>query len=201
MKKIILSVFIILSALYSIAQISITEGKIVYDIFITTNKDEQQGQLIITLKNNMMKREMIMKNGYSNIILFDVNTGKSTVYSMLNGNKLSKVLSKADVLAQNQKFLSAKYNETKIQKTIANKPCAEVKITYTDGSQNTVFYNVDYRVAMKEFYSMFPDLQGMPMQYQVATSGNTILLVAKSIEAKPVDNIEMEAPMGYKTMK
>jgi hypothetical protein len=201
MKNILLSISIVFAFVNTFAQITITEGKIVYDIFITNNLEEQQGELIITFKNNFMKREMKMKNGYANIILFDASTGKSVLYNELNGNKLSKILTKNDVIAQNQKFANAIYTNKSEIKTIANNNCNLVNITYQDGTNNLVYYNENFKIAMKEFYSMFPELKGVPFQYQVGTKGNTIILIAKSIESKPIDNIEIEAPKGYKAIK
>jgi hypothetical protein len=48
---------------------------------------------------------------------------------------------------------------------------------------------------------MFAELKGLPMQYEVATSGSKILLVAKSVEQIPIDAKDLEAPKGYKVVK
>jgi hypothetical protein len=183
------------------AQTIINEGKIIYDVYITNNLDEQKGQLIITIKNNKLKREMKMNNGYTNTILFDASTGQSNVYNDMNGNKFAKVVSKADVLLQNQKFAKATYIADAATKMIINKTCNAVNIAYADGNKNTVYYATDYRVGIPEFYSMFPELKGIPMQYEVVTNSNKIVLVAKSVEQIPIDALEIASPTGYKLLK
>ena len=183
------------------AQNIINEGRIEYDVFITSDLDQQKGKLIITIKNNMMKREMKMNNGYTNTILFNAITGQSNVYNDINSNKFSKNISKADVIIQNQKFVNAIYIEGKDAKLINEFKCKSVNITYADGNKNTVFYSEDYRVGIREFYSMFPDLKGIPLQYEVVTNSNKIILIAKSVQQTPIDAIEMEAPVGYKLLK
>jgi hypothetical protein len=201
MKRFLLLSFILVISQICKAQIMINEGKIIYDVFITTNLIEQKGQLIITLKNNWMKREMKMNNGFTNTILFDAQSGESTVYNDNNGNKFSKKISKEDVKMQNIKFANAKYISNNESKMIDNKKCKSVDITYTDGSKNVVFFDENYRVGITEFYSMFSELKGLPMQYEVTTNTNKILLVANSVLQTPIDAVEIDAPTGYKMLK
>jgi hypothetical protein len=201
MKRFLLLSFILVISQICKAQIMINEGKIIYDVFITTNLIEQKGQLIITLKNNWMKREMKMNNGFTNTILFDAQSGESTVYNDNNGNKFSKKISKEDVKIQNIKFANAKYISNNESKMIDNKKCKSVDITYTDGSKNVVFFDENYRVGITEFYSMFSELKGLPMQYEVTTNTNKILLVANSVLQTPIDAVEIDAPTGYKMLK
>jgi hypothetical protein len=132
--------------------------------------------------------------------MFDATTGLSKMYNEVNGNKLVKNMSKDEVLSQNAKFENAKYDYKTAAKQIANKDCKQVNITYTDGTSNIVFITEDYKVSLKEFYTMFAELKGLPMQYEVATSGNKILLVAKSVEQIPIDAKDLEAPKGYKVV-
>lgn len=201
MKKWIAAIAYLLWVQNIYAQVLINEGRITYDMYIGNDAENPKGQLIITIKNNIMKREMLMNNGFTNMIMFDATTGLSKMYNEVNGNKLVKNMSKDEVLSQNAKFENAKYDYKTAAKQIANKDCKQVNITYTDGTSNIVFITEDYKVSLKEFYTMFAELKGFPMQYEVATSGSKILLVAKSVEQIPIDAKDLEAPKGYKVVK
>ncbi len=199
MKRILLFAIFTCFTYPIFAQQNIAEGKIVYDIFFTEKNDlQQKGQLVITLKNNILKREMKVDGLIINTIIYDGNTGESKVYSDVSGNKLMKAMTKLDLQLQNKRFENASYKYSSETKNIISTAATKVNITYQDGTNNTVYYSENFKVSMPEFYNMFSALKGFPMQYEVATKSNKIVLVVKSIEAVPISTEELEAPKGYK---
>ncbi len=183
------------------AQIKLDEGKIIYDVFITSNQSTAQGQLIITLKNGIMKRETKMNTGFANTIIYNSKTQESWTYNSMNGTNVAKKTTKEELQTQNQKFVQATYTPATETKTIANYNCTPITITYKDGTSNTVYYTKDVIPGVKEYNSMFPEINGLPLQYEVSTNGkNKILLIANTISIAPIDVSEVEGPKDYKIL-
>jgi hypothetical protein len=201
MKKLVFLMVLFLP-IGMLAQTMINEGKIVYDIFIMNDLKEVKGQLIITVKNGILKREMTMTTGFNNIIIYNSTAAESWSYNNMNGNKFAKKMSKEELASQNVGFNNASYIPQAEEKTILEKACKKVEITYKNGTSNNVYYSADWKCGIKEFYTMFPEINGLPLQYEVATSGNNkMILIAKSVQIIPIDNAEVEAPKGYKIIQ
>jgi hypothetical protein len=202
MKNIITLVFALMAMLQNTnAQTNasttiINEGKITYDVYMNGNIKESQGKLIITIKNENLKREMIMNNGFYNLII--KATDGNYIYSDVNGNKFVKKITNQELVAQNLKFENASYNYGTSTKTIANQTCNEATVTYKDGSKNTVFVSNDMQTKSKDFMAMFSQLKGLPLQYEINTNSNKITLIATNIAVVPIDDGDFAAPKGYK---
>jgi hypothetical protein len=186
----------LLATLPSKAQSIFNEGKIVYNIYMPNKGTEVVGKLIVLVKQGQMKREMIMNNGYYNLIISNTD-GSSVTYSDFNGNKVAQKKSMADVQVQNKQFVNAEYTIVGQKKSIAGIDCQMVAIKYANGNSNNVYYTDAYKSSNPVFNAMFPDLKGIPLSYEVA--GNIkIVLEAVEFKAMPVDKAEFNEPKGYK---
>jgi hypothetical protein len=175
---------------------TLSEGKLTYDVYMNGNNSESQGKLIITIKNDKLKREMIMNNGFYNLIL-KANDG-NYIYSDVGGNKFVKKITNGELTAQNLKFENATYTYQANTKLIAKQNCNEATITYKDGSKNVVFVSNTMQTTNIDFMAMFSQLKGLPLQYEINTNNSKITLIATNIEIIPIDDADFIAPKGYK---
>jgi hypothetical protein len=175
---------------------TLSEGKLTYDVYMNGNNSESQGKLIITIKNDKLKREMIMNNGFYNLIL-KANDG-NYIYSDVGGNKFVKKITNGELTAQNLKFENATYTYQANTKLIAKQNCNEATITYKDGSKNVVFVSNTMQTTNIDFMAMFSQLKGLPLQYEINTNNSKITLIATNIEILPIDDADFIAPKGYK---
>jgi hypothetical protein len=178
-------------------QTVLSEGRVMYDVFLNNSGSEPQGTLLVTLKGGFMKRDLIMKNGYLNTIIYNSKLNKTSSYSELQGNKVSKNLGTAELKAANLKFENALYTANTETKKIAGYDATMVSVTYTDGSKNTVYYTTQVKPQIKEYNAMFNKIEGLPLQYEVVSGNNKIIMIAKTIKMEPVNNSEFDPLEGY----
>lgn len=175
-----------------------SEGVIRYDVFLNKG-DKPEGIYVVTIKNGFIKRELAMQNGFNNVVLFNHKTGVSTSLNMDQDTKYALQLTPAEVKEKNKKFEGATFATGQEKKKIAGYSCLSSTVTYTQGDKAALYYSPDLLPPNDAFNTMFPGLQGIPLEYEMKSSETTTIhFVAKAVETRTVDLTVFNIPADYK---
>jgi hypothetical protein len=178
MKTSLLLITIFLSA-NIFAQKVITEGTLTYNITIETSKGEKQlsaalngAVLSLFVTNNKSRTEMISSLGMETTV-FDSKAGKGFVLKEYSGQKLMITTSAENWNQKNQVSNGLNFTVDNATTTIAGYTCKKATATSADGKNYTVYFDASTTIANKSYNSAFPQLQGLPVQYELQ-SGNLV---------------------------
>lgn len=187
-----------LIGMQTFAQKIFSEGIIKYDVFVNGNT-QAEGMYIVTVKNGFTKRELVMNSGYNNVIFYNNKTGQTTSLNIDQENKYALQMSAAEVQEKNKRFEQAKFTPSDVKKKLAGYNSTSSKVVYTNGEEATFIYTPELLPPNDAFNTMFPGLQGIPLEYEVKSSGNvTIKFVVSLIETKSIDLKTFDIPKDYK---
>ncbi len=189
------------------AQKSLSEVILTYNISIESTKGEKQvagalngATLSLYLTKDKSRSEMISTPG-TEANVFDNKMGKGFILKEYSGQKLMITIT-SDNWAQ-KNLINSKLNFD-IENTtvvIAGYNCKKATAVSADGKNYTVYFDPSYTIVNKSYNNAFPQLQGLPVQYELA-SGNLIfkyMLTKLSNEAVSVS--KFEAPKsGFRVM-
>lgn len=196
-----LVIFFLLTALIRhplSAQKIFSEGVVKYDVYVN-NVPEAGGLYIVTVKNNFTRRELAMNNGYNNILISNHKTGTTVSLNADQENKYALTMTAAEVQEKNKRFEKALFTPSGQKKKLAGYASSASTVRYGNGEEATFYYTGDLLPPNESFNTMFPGLQGIPLEYEVKSSGNTtIKFVATALETKSVDLKVFDIPKDYK---
>lgn len=199
MKKYIL-LFAIISIFNTIvcAQKEMTEGNIQYNIYVNNNQTPE-GTYIISVKGGNIKRMLSMNNGYNNVTVYNVKTGKTLSLNENNQQKYALEMNQEEVSEKNKKFINASFKNLNEKKVISGYNCISATVTYSNNDNVLIFYTNELLPPSQNFNAMFPGLQGIALEYEVKNNNNTTMkFVANKIDLSPVDSKIFNIPADYK---
>lgn len=180
------------------AQKTFSEGSIQYDVFLDGHT-VSDGTYIISVKGAMLKRELIMKNGYNNVTIYNQKTGKTLSMNIQDDQKFAVEISEAELKEKNKRFENAILTPNEHVRKIAGYHCEGMDIQYTNIPGNEIFYTKDLLPPNEAFNSMFPGLKGVALKYETKFSGNSVMtFVATLVEIKMIESSFFTIPSSYK---
>ncbi len=197
MRKTILIIASIFISLNSLAQEIFSEGIIYYNIYLDGNANES-GTFIVYVKQNNIKQVLNLKNGFSNIKIFNSKSQSTSSLNFINGAKYALVLSAMEVNEKNKEFSGAVFTKNTDSKKIAGYNCTSQKVEYKNGKKATFYSTSTILPSAESFNAMFPGLKEMPLEYEMNSGASSMKFVAQSIEIKSVDSEEFNIPKDYK---
>lgn len=201
MKKsiiIIASILMFFVSKMSFAQKIFSEGVIKYDVYIN-NESKPSGLYVISVKGGNIKRELAMNNGYNNVTIYTVKTGKTFSINMGDGNKYALEMTQEEVNEKNMKFSNAQFTNLNLNKKIAGYTCAGNKVKYANGEGADFYFTADLLPPSDNFISMFPGLKGLPLEYEVKSNNNmTMKFVATLVDNMVIDSKIFNIPADFK---
>jgi hypothetical protein len=182
----------------SYAQKIFSEGVIKYDVFLN-GSEKPDGLYSVTVKNNMSRRELVMNNGFNNILISNQKTGSTITFNVDAENKYALTMTASQVAEQNKRFEKAVFSFTNQTKTIAGYASSLATVRYLNGEEATFYFTADLLPPHESFNILFPGLQGVPLEYEVkSTTDKSIRFVATAFETKIVDVKVFDIPKDYK---
>ncbi|MEJ7610230.1 MAG: hypothetical protein WKF88_03515 [Ferruginibacter sp.] len=189
------------------AQKMFNEGTLTYNISIESTKGEKQVQgslngavLNVMLTRDRSRTEMVSTPGTETTV-FDDRSGKAFILKEYSGQKLMITMTDDNRAEKNKTNSSLKFTVDNTLTTIAGYSCKKATAVSADGKLYTVYFDPTVIPANKNYNSGFPQLPGLPVQYELQ-SGNLIFrhtltkYVAESIAAN-----KFEAPKtGFRVM-
>ena len=180
------------------AQKIFSEGVINYDIFVN-GSEKPDGLYSVTVKNNMSRRELLMNNGFNNILISNQKTGSTITLNVDAENKYALTMTASQVAEQNKRFEKAVFSFTNQKKTIAGYASSAATVRYLNGEEANFYFTADLLPPHESFNILFPGLQGVPLEYEVkSNTDKSIRFVATAFETKIVDVKVFDIPKDYK---
>ena len=189
--------FLLLTYLPSAAQKIFSEGVIRYDVYTDSNKTPA-GTYTITIKNNLSRRELAMKNGYTNILITDYKTGHSISMNADAIDKYALSLTSVEMEERNKPYRDAVITMDVGEKKIAGMEAHAAKIKYVNQDNVTFYFTDEFMPPHEGFNNLFPGLKGLPLDYEVHTSMSNLHFIAASLETKSIDAAMFDIPKNYK---
>ncbi len=183
------------------AQKLLNEAVLKYNISIETANDEKPvasslngAVLTIFLTKNKSRSEMMSVPGKETNV-FDEKSGKGFILKEYSGQKLMITVTKDN---WNQKTLLNRTlsftTEEGVTSIVAGYQCQKAVAKSPDGKIYTVYYTNQVTVANQTYNNSFPQLKGLPVQYELS-SGNLIFrYTLTEINPESIDESKFEAP-------
>ena len=199
MNKLTICLFLsLLVGFRACAQKIFSEGVINYDVFVN-GSEKPDGLYSVTVKNNMSRRELLMNNGFNNILISNQKTGSTITLNVDAENKYALTMTASQVAEQNKRFEKAVFSFTNQKKTIAGYASSAASVRYLNGEEANFYFTADLLPPHESFNILFPGLQGVPLEYEVKSNKDkSIRFVATAFETKIVDVKVFDIPKDYK---
>jgi GLPGLI family protein len=210
MKITLHSVCFFIAVVFSLnvfAQKTLSEGILTYSISIETANGEKKvanalngATLTLYLNKDKSRTEVVNTLG-TEATFFDTKMGKGYLLREYSAQKLMITVN-ADNWAQKNKV-----NNNLVFKTddetvsIGGYTCKKATATTADGKNYTVYFDPSVTLANKTYNNAFPQLQGLPVQYELQ-SGNLIFkytLTKNSADAVAINKFETPKT-GFRVM-
>lgn len=197
-RNFILLLLSLFSVFTSHAQKIFSEGAIKYDVFLK-GSTEPDGIYVISVKAGFIKQEWAMKNGFNNITIYNQKTGITLSLNTKDETRYALEITQEELKQKNKRFENAVFTPSSTTKKIAGYSTTSSKVTYKSGDEVDIFYTSDLIPQNETFNTMFPGLNGIPLEYVTISSGaNSMKFVASLVEIKVLDNSVFNIPADYK---
>lgn len=200
-------IIILLNTFVSIAQKTISEGTLVYNISIQTSGKEPTiadmldgATTTIYIKGGQSRSELVSGLG-SDITIYDSRNGSGVILKDYSGQKLMITLTQNDWDSKNNKYQDITYEITNETLEIAGYNCKKAIAKLKDGSAFVVYYTPELNIADKDYEYRFKTLQGLAMQYEWQSGNRKFKYTLSKINFDNVPASKFEIPKsGYRVM-
>ncbi len=209
MKKIIHTIFTLIFALFFanavFAQKQVTEGKIEYNISISSAKnnaalDKFNGAtLTLFVKPGLSRTEMQSSLG-SESTVYNNNLGKGFILKEYSGQKLMITMNKNNWVQKNQWNSNLNFSVDNNTVELNGYTCKKATATTADGKTFTVYFTPSVTIANSNYNNAF-NLPGLPVQYEIQSGNLTFKYSLVKVAEQRVDASLFEEPKsGYRVM-
>lgn len=189
------------------AQKLLSEGYLLYDVMVTSDKGTQQpgstlqGNTAIHYVKGNLSRSELKSNLGNSVIIHDSRNGGGVLLREFGTQKMLIRLDPADWTERNRKYQGIIFTPTGETKIIDGYDCIQAKATLLNGTSFMLYYTKDLIVENKEMDPMFSELPGVALEYD-AMQGNLIVrYTIKRISFDPVPIQKFDIPTsGYREL-
>jgi GLPGLI family protein len=134
-------------------------------------------------------------------VIFDASTGFGVILKEVSGQKLLIRLNPDNWKERNRPYDGMVFKTTSETKEIAGYKCQKATATTKSGSTITVFYTKELLTENKEYDPPFRNLEGLPLEYELASGNVKINYKVSKISLNPVPVSKFDVPKsGYREM-
>lgn len=174
-----------------------SEGVITYNVF-TDGSKKAIGKYIVYVKGNYIKRILKLNNGYENTTIYNGKEGSSATLKENQGVFYALMLTKQDVIDANKQFDGATYSFEKNKHNIAGYNAVRGTVNYKNGKTADIAITYDLRSEDYHLLTMFPNLNGIPLEYSMDNGNSSMRFVAEKVDIRNVGSEEFVIPKNYK---
>jgi len=208
MKKITrLALFALMAHQSTVAQKTLSEGTIVYDITVQTGSKEPQladmfdgARTTVYLKGSQSRTEMVSPLGTTTTIL-DAKNNTGVVLKEYGNQKLLIKITGQDLADINKKYAGIVFTMQNETKTIAGYECQKAVAKLSDGSTFIVYFTKELVTENKDYDYQFKTLPGLPLEYESSMGNLKVKYTAFKIAFDPVPLQKFVVPVsGYRQL-
>ena len=174
-----------------------SEGVITYNVY-TDGSKKVIGKYIVYVKGNYIKRVLKLNNGYENNTIYNGKEGTSATLKESQGVRYALMLTKEEVEGANKKFAGATYTFQKKKEKIAGYNAVRGTVSYKNGRTAKIAITYDLRAEDYHLLTMFPSLNGIPLEYSMDSGSSSMRFVADKVDIRNVGSEEFVIPKNYK---
>lgn len=191
-----------LPAYSAMAQKPFTEGTIHYKVRLETGASKVSGDYVFTVKNGQIRKDIILTNGYQDVLIIDCNRNLAYSLQTINGRKYAIQLTIAELTARQQKYVGFTMKQDKnTGRIIAGLTANKGEVIYPDGNHFQIYYSNEWYPEKGLTYERFPDAHFLPLSYAFVSDNNiTMYMEADTITISPVENSLFRIPREYKVI-
>jgi GLPGLI family protein len=199
--------FSLICSVGAMAQRSLSEGIIFYDITVQTGNSEPQmadvfdgAKATLFLRGSLSRSELTSALG-STVTIFDHRAGNGVVLRDFGTQKLLIKMNRDNWADKNKKYEGIEFKQTGETKNIAGFNCEKAEALLKDGSRFTVFFTREVVTENTDYDPQFKNLPGTPLEYESVLGNLKIKYSASRISFDPVPMQKFEIPKsGYREM-
>jgi GLPGLI family protein len=193
----------LLLPLFGLSQKRVGDLTLLYNSVITSAQDSSKKISSTTgyfIKGNLSRSE-VNSPQFSSVTIYDSKAASGVILREVNGQKLLIRLNEENWNQKNRRFLNLNFAKTNETKTIAGYFCTQAKAATPDGFEITVFYTRDLIPENKFYDPSFKNLDGLPLEYELAKGNLHIKYSLASINLNPVAASKFDIPTsGYREL-
>ncbi len=197
MKRLVVLLVLASFMLNANAQRLFSEGVISYQVY-ADGSDKAIGKYIVYVKGSYIKRLLNLDNGYSNNTIYNGKEGTSATLKVIQGTPYALMLSKQEVKEASKKFAGAEYNFEKNKVSIAGYNAVRGFVKYPNGKKAKISITHDLRSEDYHLLTMFPNLNGIPLEYEMDSGTSSMKFKAIKVDIRNVGSEEFIIPKNYK---
>lgn len=195
--------FILLATVHSEAQKKVSEFTLVYDYSVsgsTQPEGAENATHTVYLKGSKSRSELT-RSDFSSTVLFDANTGSAVILKEVSGQKLLIRLNQENWQEKNRPYEGLVFKNTTETKEIAGYKCVKAIAQTKSGATITVYYTRDIIPDNRDYDPPFKNLEGLPLEYELANGDLKIRYKISKINFNPVPASKFDIPKGgYREM-
>jgi hypothetical protein len=193
----------------SFSQQKFTEGTLRYKITITgtiptpadepTMPETQNGILTIQIKDELIRQDLLLEDGYSNTRISNYITDKGLVLQTINTMKYAIEVSLKERGKMNEKYNYGSLEPGKGKRSFGTVEGVEANYHLTDGSSLHFYYIADYELKYIDIFDGMPRIKGIPASFDMPmANGFSMHFELESILPHPVPHATFKVPEGYR---
>jgi hypothetical protein len=154
----------------------------------------------VYIKGNKSRSEMTDQT-FSSTTIYDANTGFGVILKEVSGQKLLIRVNPENWSERNRMYDGIVYKNTTETKDIAGYRCIKAIGQTRSGTIITVYYTRDIIPENRQYDPSFRSLDGLPLEYELTSGGQTIKYRLARINLNPVPESRFDIPhSGYREM-
>ncbi len=189
------------------AQRMMSEGTLAYNLQIMISGGVAQpndapidANATLYLKGTSRRTDLLSPLGNETTI-FDGKVGNGVILKSFSGQKLMITLNKDDWMDFHKTYAGIQFEALNETKDVMGYPCKKAISKLADGGSLVVYYTPDIQMVNKDYNPTFVNLNGVPMEYELATGKMKVKYTITKINFDPVPAAKFEFPRsGYRVM-
>ncbi|HVU54661.1 MAG TPA: hypothetical protein VHD83_06375 [Puia sp.] len=185
------------------AQRKVSEMTLVYDYTAGAAKPSSGGENAthtLYIKGSKSRSEIVASN-FSSTVIFDASTGFGVILKEVSGQKLLIRMNPDNWKERNGRYDGVVYKPTGETREIAGYKCQKAVGQTKWGTTITVYYTKEIIPDNKEYDPQFRNLDGLPLEYELASGDLKIKYRVSRISLNPVPASKFDIPKsGYREM-
>ncbi|HMJ46478.1 MAG TPA: hypothetical protein VK498_04070 [Ferruginibacter sp.] len=205
--KTLFLLLICFAGVHVMAQRQITDGVLVYNITIESDKNEApvsnplNGAVLtqyISLNQSRSEMKSALGTEYT---VYNNRTNKGFILKDYSGQKLMITMNSDNWTQKNQFYTNLKFDISDEYFTIGEYKCKKAIAVTADGKNFTVYFTPDIVISNSHYNNAFAQLPGLPVQYKLQSGNISFIYTLNKILYDPVAPSKYEIPKsGYRVM-
>lgn len=195
------------NAIKATAQKPFSDGRLVYNISISSDKEEApitnslNGATLTVYLNPSQSRTEMQSTLGTETTVFDKKRGTGFILKEYSGQKLMISMDAANWDDKNKLYDNLKFNISNELTDVAGYKCKKATAQLPNGKMFTVFFYPNQVLENKTYNNAFPQLNGIPIQYELQSGNLSFKYTLNGIDTEPVSSAKFEAPKsGFRVM-